>query len=220
MTLTTLGVGAQASPVFAPAGLLVVHGRVRVMIDGGAGAAPGGPLDAWLVCDERCELRAALRRLAGSHGLRPCVAELRRPGLRIVPRPVQHTSHPTFGYLIEAGGRRLVWAPEFFRFPRWATGADLMFAEAAGWDRPIRFAGGVGGHMPALGVARAALRAGIGRLVFAHIGRPTLRALACGQRPPFGEIARDGQRFRISPVTGWAVAPRARRPRAAPDVPG
>jgi hypothetical protein len=31
--------------------------------------------------------------------------------------------------------------------------------------------------------------------VFAHIGRPTLRALARGERPPSGELARDGQAF-------------------------
>jgi len=37
-----LGVGAQASPRYRPAGLLVQRGRVRVMIDGGPGAAPAG----------------------------------------------------------------------------------------------------------------------------------------------------------------------------------
>src|SRR5437762_12558477 len=103
MTLTTLGVGAQASPIFAPAGLLVVHRRLRVMLDGGSGAEPVGPLHAWLVCDERAELRAELRRLAAPHRLRPAVAELSRDGLRIRPHPVRHTNHPTFGYLIEAG---------------------------------------------------------------------------------------------------------------------
>jgi hypothetical protein len=199
MTLTTLGVGAQNSPLFAPAGLLVVHGGARVMLDGGPGAAPAGSLDAWLVCDERAELRAELRRLAARQGLRPAVGEVSRGGLRLGPRPVAHTNHPTFGYLIEAPGLRVVWAPEFFRFPRWARGADLMFAEAAAWDRPIRFAGGVGGHMPALAVARAARDRGVVRLVFAHLGRPTLRALAAGERPPFGEVASDGQRFRPSP---------------------
>jgi ribonuclease BN (tRNA processing enzyme) len=108
---------------------------------------------------------------------------------------VAHTNHPTFGYLIEVTGAKVVWAPEFVRFPPWTKGADLMFAEAAGWDRPIRFAGGVGGHMAALAVANAARRARVKRLVFAHIGKPTLRALAQGLRPPFGELARDGQVF-------------------------
>ena len=43
---------------------------------------------------------------------------------------------------------------EFWAFAAWAAGVDLMFAEAADWDRPIRFTRGVGGHMPALEVAR------------------------------------------------------------------
>lgn len=201
MRLVTLGVGAQASPVYAPAGLLVCHAGRRVMIDGGPGAVPRGPLDAWLVCDERSELRAELRRLARARGLEPRVASFQAAGLTIRPRPVVHTNHPTFGYVIEGAGLKVIWAPELFRFPRWAAHADLMFAEGASWDRPIRFAGGVGGHMPLVAVARAARRAGIGRLVFAHLGRPTLRAMAQGLRPPFGELARDRQVFqpRVSP---------------------
>ena len=60
-------------------------------------------------------------------------------------------------------------------FPRWAAGADLMFAEAAAWVRPIRFARGAGGHAPVLEVSRLARDAGVRRLVFV-IGRPTIRA--------------------------------------------
>ena len=45
-------------------------------------------------------------------------------------------------------------------------------------------------------VARAGRRHDIKRLVFAHIGRPTLAALDRGLTPPFGEFARDGQMFR------------------------
>ena len=71
-----------------------------------------------------------------------------------------------------------------------------MFADASSWNRPIRFAGGVGGHLDVQAIARAAKRSGIKRLVFAHIGRPTLRALDRGLRPPFGEFAHDGQIFR------------------------
>ena len=52
------------------------------------------------------------------------------------------------------------------------AGADPMFADAAGWARPIRFAKGTGGHAPALEVAEQAARHGVRRLVFAHIGRP------------------------------------------------
>jgi hypothetical protein len=110
-----------------------------------------------------------------------------------MPRLVVHTSHAAFGYLIRAPRRTAVWAPEFDRFPRWARNADLLFAEAAGWSHPIRFAGGVGGHAAALDVARSARRVKVKRLVFAHVGRPTLRALDAGASFPFGELGRVNQ---------------------------
>jgi len=193
--LVTLGIDAQNSPRYAPAGLLIAHGGVRVMIDGGPGAVPSVTVDAWLVTDTRGELIAAIRKLARARGLVPYAGSFDRRGLHVTARAVVHTNHPTCGYLIEAAGLTVVWAPEFFEFPRWARDADLMFAEAAAWNRPIRFAGGVGGHLDVHAVARAARRHGIRRLVFAHIGRPTLRALARGLRPAFGELAADGQVF-------------------------
>lgn len=195
MLLKLLGVGAMRSPRYAPAGLLVAAGRHHVMFDGGDGATPLDHTDAWLVTDERGELLPAIRRLAAGRGIIARVAGFRGGGLEVEPRAVLHTSHPAFGYLIRWHGRVAVWAPEFWRFPRWAAGADLMFAEAAGWGSPIRFRGGVGGHLNALGVARQAQRYGVRRLVFAHIGRPTIRAMERGERPPFGEFGRDGQAF-------------------------
>src|SRR5690349_6701563 len=111
MRLVTLGVGAQASPRFAPAGLLVAHAGVRVMLDGGPGAIPHGRLDAWLVTDEHGELMPAIRRLARARGLVRRVDNFARRGLRLAARPVAHTSHPAFGYRIEADGRVVVWAP-------------------------------------------------------------------------------------------------------------
>ena len=165
------------------------------MIDGGPGATPAARPDAWLVTDMRSELIASIRRLARRWDLEPYAGRFARAGLRVTNRGVCHTNHPTCGYRIAAAGVTVVWAPEFFVFPRWARGADLMFAEAAGWSHPIRFAGGVGGHLDVLAVARAARRYGIRRLVFAHIGRPTLRALDRGRTPPFGDFATDGQVF-------------------------
>jgi hypothetical protein len=194
--LMLTGVGAMNSPRFAPAGLLVEYGHARIMLDGGPGSVPTpDQLDAWLLTDERAELIHRIRRLARLRGLEPGVAEYRAPGLQISPMPVVHTSHPTYGYVIMADGRRIVWAPEFLRFPAWTAGADLMFADAAGWSRPIRFAGGTGGHAAVLDVAVEARRHGVRRLVFAHIGRPTIRAVDAGQRPPFGRLGHDGQAF-------------------------
>jgi hypothetical protein len=59
----------------------------------------------------------------------------------------------------------VVWAAEFWQFPAWATGKDLMFADAAGWNRPIRFAHGAGGHMAALEAAGQARQYQVKRLV-------------------------------------------------------
>jgi hypothetical protein len=197
LVLTALGVGAANSPRFAPAGLLVERLGARVMIDGGPGSEPDGRLDAWLVTDLRSELIALLRKLTRSRGLEPRSGDFDGAALSVRYQPVVHTNHPAGGYLIRSGSQTVAWAPEFWEFPEWAAGADLMFAEAAGWSRPIRFAGGVGGHMDAIAVASAAQAHRVRRLVFAHIGRPTLRAIDRGERPPFGEFGRDGQVFRL-----------------------
>lgn len=94
----------------------------------------------------------------------------------IEPGAVFHTGPSDVPLPLQAAGKRIVWAPEFMLFPRWAAGADLMFAEAAAWARPIRFARGAGVHAPALEVSRLARDAGVRRFVFARIGRPTIRA--------------------------------------------
>ena len=121
--LTLLGIGAMNSPRFAPAGLLVERERSRVMLDGGPGAEPDGPIDAWLVSDGRAELIREIRQLAVGAGVEAEVARYTAPdGLEISPRAVKHTSHPTYGYLIKAEGRRIAWAPEFRSFPRWPRG--------------------------------------------------------------------------------------------------
>lgn len=183
------------SPRFAPAGLLVRHGRRSVLIDG-ATPPPDLPLDAWLVCDERSELRATLRSNASSLGLSPTVGIFHRAGLTVTPHPVEHTSHPTYGYTIQIGPFLAVWAPEFWTFPSWAARADLMFAEAAGWNRPIRFRGGVGGHASVLATCHDARSRAVSRLVFAHIGRPSIRAIDAGLPLPFGEWGAEGGQYR------------------------
>ena len=197
--LTLLGVGALNSPRFAPAGLLVRCGDTAVAIDGGPGAEPPRAVDAWLVTDEYAELHAALRRLARARDRpAPAVAEHVTGTLAVRPFPVEHTSHPAYGYRISAAGQVAVWAPEFWRFPCWADRADLLFAEAAGWDRPIRFRGGVGGHASVAQVAAEAARRGVRRLVYAHIGRPSLRAMDAGLQPPFGEWGAEGRTYTIA----------------------
>jgi hypothetical protein len=136
---TLVGTGAMNSPRYRPAGLLVRwHGR-RVMLDGGDGASPEAPIEAWLVSDERAELMTNIRTRARALGIEACVDECQVDDLNISPEPVVHTSHPTFGYLVRVGEDRIVWAPEFLDFPDWAAGADLMFADAAGVGSPHSF---------------------------------------------------------------------------------
>jgi hypothetical protein len=84
--------------------------------------------------------------------------------------------------------------------------------------RPIRFAGGVGGHAAALDVAKEAQRRGVRRLVFARIWQAAVRALDAGDRPPFGEIGRDGEvsvQEAVSAAARWVagrVEPELRAP--------
>jgi hypothetical protein len=199
LRLTLLGVGAMNSPRFAPAGLLLGYGEHRVAFDRGPGADPPQRLDAWLVTDERAELRTALRRMAAERGVEARATSLVLGDLRVRSLPVVHTSHPTCGYRIEAGGTVVVWAPEFREFPPWAAEADLMFAEAASWDRPIRFRGGVGGHASVVEVGEQAARHRVRRVVYAHIGRPSLRAMDRGLEPPRGEWGREGRTYTPAP---------------------
>ncbi|MFI1332988.1 hypothetical protein ACH4U7_23340 [Streptomyces sp. NPDC020845] len=167
--------GAMNSPRFAPAGLLLRYAGHRAAFDGGPGAEPPpGRLDAWLVTDEQSELRSRLRKLAAAHGVRARAGDLELGAVRVRCRPVAHTSHPAYGYRIEAQGL-VVWAPEFWEFPEWAAGADLMFAEAAGWNRP---------------------------LVHAHIGRPALRAIEAGAKPEAGEWGVEGRTYSLRVPVG------------------
>ena len=64
-----------------------------------------------------------------------------------------------------------------------------MFAEASAWNRQILFRGRVGGHASVEEVARDAQKYGVKRLVYAHIGRPTIRSLDAGSTQPSANLA-------------------------------
>jgi len=177
--------------------LLIQYGKTFVLIDGGS-KAPKSVLAAWLVTDEKGELIRQIRKLAGPMGLEPAIASFTSDKLAIAPYPVIHTSHNAYGYTIKANGKKIVWVPEFLKFPRWAKGANLMFAEAAAWNRPILFRGRVGGHASVEQVANGAKKYHVKRLVYAHIGRPTIRAIDEGKRPTFGEYGSEGDVYVIT----------------------
>jgi hypothetical protein len=88
-----------------------------------------------------------------------------------------------------------VWAQEFWEFPAWAAGADPLFAEASSWARPIRFRGGVGGHASVREVGEQTTRHGVRRVVYAHIGPPSIRAMDAGLAPEAGEWGREGRTY-------------------------
>jgi hypothetical protein len=196
------------SPRYRPAGLLVRYGHRAIVLDGGPGAEPPGQPVAWLVSDDRAELASGIRGLAAGHGLEPVVDGLVLDDLRVQPQPVTHTTHPTYGYLLEGGASRVAWAPEFWDFPPWAAGADLMFADAAAWNRPIRFRGGRGGHACVIDTAVNARANGVRRLVFAHIGRPSIRAQDAGLRPPFGSWGEEGRTYTVKVAQRGSAPPR------------
>ena len=60
------------------------------------------------------------------------------------------------------------------------------------------FPGRVGGHASVERDASEAQKYHLERLVYAHIGRPTIRAIAEGKRPAFGEFGIEGEVYLIN----------------------
>lgn len=76
--------------------------------------------------------------------------------------------------------------------------AWLVTDEQAELMPAIRFPGGVGGHASVRDTAERARRRPVRRLVFAHIGRPSIRAQEAGERPPYGEWGVEGRTYRLA----------------------
>ena len=76
---TLLGIGAMNSPRYAPAGLLIEHGQVRVAIDGGPGAEPAGiaPLAASANIRSVPAAQEGNSRNSGAHAVRVPPASMR-----------------------------------------------------------------------------------------------------------------------------------------------
>ena len=147
------------SPRYRPAGFGELAARVMLEAEVGRSRphwTPGRSATS-------ARLMPQIRRRPGELGVRAAIGPFEAGGVAVRPLPVRHTSHPTHGYLIETAHQRAAWAPEFWTFPEWAADVDLMFADAAGWDKPIRFAGGVGGHACVRDVAAVARSAGVRR---------------------------------------------------------
>ena len=178
-----LGIGTAESPRFAPAGLLLEYGHVRVGIDGGPGSEPAENIDAWLVRDERGPLQDELRRIARETGMpEPAVQPYHHGPLKVEPVAV---AGRLYGYRIGIGHHVAAWAPETPEFPAWAEGLDLVFTDGSGsWpDTQER--------------ARTAKRLRVQRLVFVRLGTAAQSALDAGERPPYGEWGEEGRKYRM-----------------------
>jgi hypothetical protein len=62
---------------------------------------------------------------------------------------------------------------------------------------PYPVPGGVGGHAAALHTVESACHQGVRRMVQAHIGWPTIRALDAGEPLPYGEAGREGTEYTL-----------------------
>jgi hypothetical protein len=181
--LILLGIGAADSPRFAPVGLLLEYGHIRVGIDGGPGSEPPENIDAWLVRDDHGPLQGELRRIARETGMpEPAVVSFQHGPLTIEPIPV---ADPVCGYRIGIGHHDAAWVPEAAGLPAWTEGMDLVFADGSR-DGP---------HSQELG--RTAKRLRVQRLVFVRLGPAALAAVDAGDRPAYGEWGEEGRKYRM-----------------------
>jgi hypothetical protein len=79
----------------------------------------------------------------------------------------------------------------------WAVDVQSHISVAA-WNRPIRFRDGVGGHAPVTEVAVDGHAVALRRLVYAHIGRPAIRAIGARARLKFGEWRIEGHMYHLA----------------------
>jgi len=203
----TVGTGAMESSSRKDACLLVTDGDTALLFSAGPSILAEDVehytdnVDAIFVTDpeDDYEMRGA-RQLA--EDLEAPLVTPERDGqqwtygsFRVTARRVVHTNHPTYGFVIQYGDQKLAWAPEFYRPPDWVEGCDVAFLEAAAWDRPITFAGGVGGHAAALDTLRWLKGKDVGQAIFVHVGQPTERAIEQGEVPDNMRIAEDDEEF-------------------------
>jgi hypothetical protein len=187
--LILLGIGTAGSSRFAPAGLLLEYGHIRVGIDGGPGSEPAENIDAWLVRDEHGPSHGELLRIAHETGMpEPVVMPFQHGPLKIepipIPIPIPVADH-VHGYRIGIGHHVAAWVPEAPALPPWTEGMDLVFADGS----------------PAVPhtheLARTAKRLRVQRLVFVRLGPAALAAIDAGEQPPYGEWGEEGRKYRM-----------------------
>lgn len=208
LRLTLVGTGAMDSPR-KDESLLVSYKGFNVLIDAGEKikAKHLPKLDSVLVCDDESRYMKDAKRIGEAFDLVPGVAEFHADGLEIIPFPVKHTSHKTYGYRIEAQGKTAIYAPEFYVFPlSEVENADVAILEGSAWNRPITFTGSVGGHAAMLDTWEKAKKAGIKRIIFTHIGKPVEENLEEAKEMGI-EIGEDGQVIEVGEIEKAPFSP-------------
>jgi hypothetical protein len=181
--LILLGIGTAQSSRFAPAGLLLEYGHIRMGIDGGPGSEPADNVDCWLVGDEHGPLQDELREIAHETGMpEPAVMAYHHGPLKVEPVPV---ADHRYGYRIRIGHHVAAWAPQIPEFPVWAEATDLVFADGS-LDWP-----------DIQELARTAKRLRVQRLVFVRLGADALSAVDAGEQPWYGEWGEEGRKYRM-----------------------
>jgi hypothetical protein len=99
--------------------------------------------------------------------------------IRVRPFEVFHTKvEENYGYIIEAERKKIAVVPEFLSFNfKLIKRADIAILDGASVGRDILFSGGSGGHMDVLKSYKRALKAGVGRIAYVHIGLNTEKFL-------------------------------------------
>lgn len=206
--LILTGTGAMDSPR-KDESLLVSYKEHNVLIDAGKKirAKDLPELDAILVCDDKSRYMNDAKRIGEAFDLVPEVGEFSADDLKIIPFPVKHTKHKTYGYRIEARGKKIIYAPEFYIFPSSEVkNADVAILEGSAWNKPITFVGGVGGHAAVLDSWKKAKKAGVKRIIFTHIGKPVERNLEEAKEVGI-EIGEDGQVIEIEKIEKAVLSP-------------
>lgn len=200
LRLTFIGTGAMGSQKRKGAALLIEYGGQRVQIDGEKPGDIQPELNALRVTDPRAWNAKAAVEADGT------VGHYESGGLAVKPRKVKHTAHDVYGYLIEAGGKRVAYLPELWEWPEWAENLDLAIVDGSAWKKDIAFGGGKGGHRSVLGLAETAAKRDVKRVVATHVGQPTQAAVEAGKTEEGLEIAKDGERIEVKAALGERLA--------------
>lgn len=189
-----VGTGALESPRRG-ACLMVVSGRNAVLFDVGDDVQPKHlpRVPDIILLTDPTENRKEAERLARAVGVEIAYGDWEAPDIKVKAFKVKHTGHDVYGYKVFVSDLVIAYVPEFWEFPAEAVrNADIGIFDGSAFDKPIRFAGGKGGHAPVTETLVNAFAANVKRIIFTHVGKPVEENLGMLQAAGV-EVAMDGQ---------------------------